>query len=84
MTREASQPEPGRKPRLGDPAAREPAGGQPGRERLELELERGSDPISGELTDGGGLRWHFAGWLQLMSILERAKAPETRETGERR
>lgn len=53
-----------------------------GSEHFELELERGSDPISGELTDGRGLRWRFAGWLQLMWILERAKAPEAKETGE--
>jgi hypothetical protein len=47
-----------------------------GRQRFELEVDRESDPIEGELTDGTGRRRSFSGWLQLMSMLQRANVTE--------
>lgn len=44
---------------------------QPGRRRLILEYEPGSDPISGTLLDDSGGR-PFTGWLQLAAALETA------------
>jgi hypothetical protein len=43
---------------------------QPGRRRLILEFEPGSDPISGTLLDDYGGGRPFTGWLQLAAALE--------------
>jgi len=51
--------------------------------RLKLELARASDPIEGRLSDEHGKRFPFSGWLELIALLEAAKAedgrPPTRE-----
>lgn len=42
--------------------------------RVQLELETGSDPISGRLLDGSNGRHPFAGWLELMAAVDAALA----------
>ena len=39
---------------------------------LRVELQGDKEPISGHLTDGQGIRIAFAGWTQLVSLIERA------------
>jgi hypothetical protein len=48
--------------------------------RIVLEIDEGSDPISGDLADGQGTR-RFSGWLELADALQAALGPgaETRE-----
>ncbi len=38
--------------------------------RLSLELEPGSEPITGRLSDGDGKQHVFTGWLDLAAALE--------------
>jgi hypothetical protein len=45
--------------------------------RLQLELDRKSDPIEGRLTTQQGRTITFTGWLELMSALEHAREFET-------
>lgn len=40
--------------------------------RLSLELDPGSWPLEGSVTPVGGAPIRFAGWMELMSILEAA------------
>jgi hypothetical protein len=37
--------------------------------RIVLDIDQGSDPISGELDDGRGAR-RFSGWLELAGALQ--------------
>ena len=48
--------------------------------RLEVAVERRSEPIHGVLNDGVGRTIEFTGWLELMSAFDtaRARAPATR------
>ena len=39
---------------------------------LRVELQGDEEPISGHLTDGQGSRIAFAGWTQLVSLIDRA------------
>jgi hypothetical protein len=50
--------------------------------RLQLELDRKSDPIEGRLTTQQGRTITFTGWLELMSALEHARDFETCLTDE--
>ncbi len=43
---------------------------------LQLELEIGSDPIRGTLTDPAGASQPFSGWVELGEMLERAHGLE--------
>lgn len=47
-----------------------------GRVRIELALEVGADPIRGVISSSRGSTASFAGWLELVVALERARAPE--------
>jgi hypothetical protein len=51
---------------------------QRGRHVLRLELDRGSDPISGRLITADGAAEDFAGWLALAGAIERATQSEAR------
>jgi hypothetical protein len=42
--------------------------------RVELSLDRGSDPISGELAIGAGSPQRFSGWIELAAAIEAARA----------
>jgi hypothetical protein len=42
--------------------------------RVQLELRRGVEPIEGRLIDDHGEVVSFTGWLELMSVLEAARA----------
>lgn len=44
----------------------------PERVRVTVELDVASEPISGALHDGVGSVVEFVGWMELMSVLERA------------
>lgn len=39
---------------------------------LQLEIDAGSEPISGRLRGDGGSATGFAGWLELAAAIERA------------
>jgi hypothetical protein len=45
-------------------------------ERIELRVEvlQGESPIRGHLTDDHGQRIAFAGWAELVSLIERASS----------
>jgi hypothetical protein len=43
-----------------------------GRIALRLELEQGSEPISGRLVAADGTEEAFTGWLELAAAIERA------------
>lgn len=46
---------------------------------MTIELDSTTvEPIHGRLDDGGGIPVEFAGWLELMSALERACARRAR------
>jgi len=45
-------------------------------ERIELDIEIGSDPIRGRISDASGQR-AFAGWLELVRWIDSAMTPET-------
>jgi hypothetical protein len=54
--------------------------------RIVLEIEEGSEPLAGRLTDDGGAR-SFCGWLELATALQAAladpaPAPATEEISE--
>jgi hypothetical protein len=42
-------------------------------DRFTLDLELGSEPIAGSLTDERGTSTRFNGWLALARLLERAR-----------
>jgi hypothetical protein len=42
--------------------------------RVQLELRRGVEPIEGRLIDDHDEVVSFTGWLELMSVLEAARA----------
>jgi len=50
------------------------------RAELRLELELGEVPITGHLTDQQGLRTAFAGWVQLVSLIDQAGAERFGQT----
>jgi len=41
--------------------------------RMTVELESAEDPLQGSLDDGRGPPIEFAGWLELMSALDKAR-----------
>jgi hypothetical protein len=45
-----------------------------GDDGILLRLEPGADPIAGELIDRGGEPQRFLGWMQLTTLIERARA----------
>ncbi len=46
--------------------------------RLTVELEAGAEPIAGRVTEFGGEAHCFAGYMDLMALLERLRAqPES-------
>ncbi|MDQ2675549.1 MAG: hypothetical protein M3Y34_01970 [Actinomycetota bacterium] len=47
-----------------------------GRISLRLELESGSEPISGRLVAADGAEVEFTGWLELAAAIERHAQPE--------
>ena len=49
------------------------------RERVVLELDAGTGPISGALRGGGGEWRPFHGWLELAAALEEARAAGLRD-----
>jgi hypothetical protein len=50
---------------------------------VQLELDPLSDPISGRMHAGNGETTAFAGWMQLLAALEKArKAGEPDDGGE--
>jgi hypothetical protein len=40
---------------------------------MTVELESAEDPLQGSLDDGRGPPIEFAGWLELMSALDKAR-----------
>jgi hypothetical protein len=42
---------------------------------VQLELDPSSDPISGRMHAGNGETTAFAGWMQLLAALEKARKP---------
>ena len=44
--------------------------------QFTLDLEVGTEPIAGRLSDPGGEPVPFAGWLELAAALERAVRPD--------
>lgn len=52
-----------------------------GRTELRVELQRGEVPITGDLIDASGERLPFAGWAQLVALIERASSGSTAPTG---
>jgi hypothetical protein len=44
-----------------------------------LDLEVGTEPIAGRLSEPGGEPAPFAGWLELAAALERAVRPDPPE-----
>jgi hypothetical protein len=61
---------------MGDGACRQ-VSANPERVRMIIKLDVASEPISGVLEAGCGAVVEFAGWLELMSALERARARTT-------
>lgn len=49
--------------------------------RVQLEINPGSDPISGEIADRAGSR-RFQGWLELTEAIETARAGVSAEPRE--
>jgi hypothetical protein len=49
---------------------------------IELDVERGVDPISGQLRAADGRDRTFAGMLELIALLDRARATRGDEDGE--
>ena len=43
---------------------------------MELFLDTGSEPISGELVYADGRRHAFSGWIELTAALEEARLPD--------
>jgi hypothetical protein len=41
--------------------------------RLTVELEMGSEPIAGSVRESGGEAHRFAGYMDLMALLERLR-----------
>jgi hypothetical protein len=54
-----------------------------GRIELRLELDRGTDPISGCITGPDGAVEEFIGWLALSGALERLMGGEAGRSGGR-
>ena len=48
---------------------------------VTLELDRGSDPISGLLSTSGTAPAHFDGYIQLISALERLQSTDSSSVG---
>jgi hypothetical protein len=47
-----------------------------GAARVVIELDLAADPIAGRIISPAGASRRFAGWLELMAALERARAAE--------
>jgi hypothetical protein len=45
--------------------------------RLSIEVEIGTDPITGRVGDPSGASVSFSGWLDLIDALERARNAKT-------
>jgi hypothetical protein len=50
--------------------------------RVGLDLEADAEPIRGQLRDSRGGTQPFTGWLELIQLLDRARAGHAVETGE--
>ena len=48
-----------------------------------LRLELGEVPITGHLTDAHGVCTPFAGWIQLVALIEQAGDPATTDDAAR-
>lgn len=55
-----------------------PAAVRGGRISLRLELDQGSEPISGRLAAADGPAEEFQGWLELAAALERLVTKDSR------
>lgn len=49
-----------------------------GTAHLRLAIDVDSDPISGSVCNGTGYATRFAGWIELVSVIETARRPDPR------
>jgi hypothetical protein len=49
--------------------------------RVELDLELGTEPLSGVVRDGSGAETPFRGWLELIQLVDRLRSTSA-ELGE--
>ena len=52
--------------------------------RVELDLAVDAEPIQGQACDADGVQHVFAGWLDLVAVLDRARASRSDSSGRSR
>jgi hypothetical protein len=51
-------------------------GATPGRRSVTVELDQGSDPLTGSVAGSTGPRREFSGWLELIAALQHEATTE--------